>query len=119
MKAITCPQCGALLEDVSLKENIARCDYCRAKILIRPIGESKEEFEVSLVTRAEGGKEDTETYQRGNLTFTKQKYQPNDTLRLAYLSQRTGERMRSFGLFILILAIVTFVFLGIYLSSNI
>jgi DNA-directed RNA polymerase subunit RPC12/RpoP len=117
MKAITCPQCGALLEDISLKDNIARCDYCRAKILIRPIGENKDEFEVSLVTRAEG-KEDTETYQRGNLTFTKQKYQPNDTLRLAYLSQRTGERMRTFGLFGLILAIVIFVFLGIYLNSN-
>jgi DNA-directed RNA polymerase subunit RPC12/RpoP len=118
MKAIICPQCGAALEDISIEKNLARCDYCRAKILIRPFDGSKEEVEVSLVTRAESGKLDNETYTRGNLKFTKQKYEPNSTLRLALLSQRKNERMRSFGLFILVLAIIIFVLSGIYLNSN-
>ncbi|HEX8251381.1 MAG TPA: hypothetical protein VF599_24625 [Pyrinomonadaceae bacterium] len=119
MKAITCPQCGALLEDVSIEKNIARCSYCRAKILIRPFGESKEEVEVSLVTRAEGGKEEKEVYQRGNFTFTKQKFQPNDFLRQVAARQapkRKGEGIRSFGLFVLILGIIAFALIAVYLS---
>lgn len=116
MKALTCPQCGALLKNVSIEKHIVRCAYCRAEILIRPIGDSLEEAEVSLVTRAEGGIEEKETYERGKLTFTKQKYQPNESLRLAYLSQRKTERMRSFGFFVLILGIVVLVLLVVYLS---
>ena len=34
MKAITCPQCGALVREFSLKEKFAQCDYCEAKILL-------------------------------------------------------------------------------------
>ena len=34
MKAIACPQCGALIKTVSLKDNFAHCDYCEAKILL-------------------------------------------------------------------------------------
>ena len=59
MKAFSCPQCGALLQNFSIEQNIARCDYCGAKILIRPLGEinpktGEEEFEFlsSLVLRA-------------------------------------------------------------------
>ena len=119
MKAITCPQCGALLEDVSIEKNIARCSYCRAKILIRPFGESKEEVEVSLATRAEGGKEEKEVYRRGDFTFTKQKFQPNDFLRreaARQSSQRKSEGIRSLGLFVLILGIIAFVLIAVYLS---
>ena len=32
MKAITCPQCGALVKTVSPKDKFAACDYCKAKI---------------------------------------------------------------------------------------
>lgn len=85
MKAFTCPQCGALLQNVSIEKNLARCDYCRAKILIRPIGEltaeKEQEYEISLVTRAEDGEEELETYTRGNLTFTHDKFQPNESLK--------------------------------------
>jgi|SRR5215204_378160 len=116
MKAIICPQCGALLKNVSIEKNIAQCAYCRAEILIRPFGENKEEAEVSLTTRAEGGTEEKETYERGNLTFTKQKYQPNESLRLAYISQRKGERTRNFGFLILTLGIIVFVLTAVYLS---
>ncbi len=34
MKAMTCPQCGALIKKISLKEEFAVCDYCEAKILL-------------------------------------------------------------------------------------
>ncbi len=34
MKAITCPQCGALIKRISLKDKFAFCDYCGAKILL-------------------------------------------------------------------------------------
>jgi DNA-directed RNA polymerase subunit RPC12/RpoP len=34
MKAITCSQCGALIEDVSLKTSFVRCNYCKANVLI-------------------------------------------------------------------------------------
>lgn len=115
MKALTCPQCGALLKNVSIEKHIVQCAYCRAEILIRPIGDSLEEAEVTLVTRAEGGSEEKETYERGNLTFTKQKYQPNESLRLAYLSQQRGKRTRNFGFFVLILGIVAFVVIVVYL----
>lgn len=119
MKAITCPQCGALLEDISIEKNLARCAYCRAIILIRPLeGGNKDEVEVSLQTRAEGGKEEKEIYVRGNLKFTKLKYEPNSTLRLAALSRQKSERVRSSGLLALILGIIIFVLFGIYVSSN-
>ena len=116
MKAITCPQCGALLKNISIEKYVAKCAYCRAEILIRPFGERQEEVEVSLVTRAEGGTEEKEVYERGNLTFTKQKYQPNESLRLAYLAQQRGENMRNFGFLVLILGIVVFVLVAVYLS---
>lgn len=35
MKAITCTQCGALIEKIALKDKFARCDYCGARILLR------------------------------------------------------------------------------------
>ena len=116
MKAIACPQCGALIKNISIEKYIARCTYCRAEILIRPLGEHKEEAEVSLVTRAEGGTEEKEVYVRGNLTFTKQKYQPNEFLRLAYLAQQKGERKRNFGFLVLILGIIVFVLMAVFLS---
>lgn len=31
---MTCPQCGALIKKISLKEKYADCDYCEAKILL-------------------------------------------------------------------------------------
>lgn len=34
MKAITCPQCGALVKKIPLKDKFANCDYCSAKILL-------------------------------------------------------------------------------------
>lgn len=34
MKAIACPQCGALLKTILLKDKFAFCDYCEAKILL-------------------------------------------------------------------------------------
>ena len=34
MKAITCPQCGALVKTISPKDKFALCDYCEAKILV-------------------------------------------------------------------------------------
>ncbi len=34
MKAMTCPQCGALIKKISLKDEFADCDYCEAKILL-------------------------------------------------------------------------------------
>ncbi len=34
MKAVTCPQCGALVKRISLKDKFAVCDYCGAKILL-------------------------------------------------------------------------------------
>lgn len=34
MKAMTCPQCGALIKKISLKEEFADCNYCEAKILL-------------------------------------------------------------------------------------
>lgn len=33
MKAITCPQCGALVKKISLRDKFVPCDYCGAKIL--------------------------------------------------------------------------------------
>lgn len=33
MKAITCPQCGSLIKDVSPRQPIAECDYCGAKVV--------------------------------------------------------------------------------------
>ena len=116
MKALTCPQCGALLKNVSIEKHIIQCVYCRAQVLIRPLGEHKEEAEASLVTRAEGGTEEKEVYVRGNLTFTKQKYQPNEFLRLAYIAQQKGERKRNFGFLILILGIIVFVLMAVFLS---
>lgn len=118
MKALNCPQCGALLKNVSIEKRIIQCAYCGAEVLICPIDGNLEKTEVSLVTRAEGGKEERETYRRENLIFTKQKYQPNATLRLAYLSQRHSERKRDFGFFILILGIVVFVLIAVYLSLH-
>lgn len=34
MKAITCPQCGALIKEVSERQTITECTYCEAKVLI-------------------------------------------------------------------------------------
>lgn len=34
MKAITCPQCGATLENVSERSTIIECEYCGARILL-------------------------------------------------------------------------------------
>lgn len=34
MKAVTCPQCGAIIKRISLKDKFAFCDYCEAKILL-------------------------------------------------------------------------------------
>jgi hypothetical protein len=34
MKVITCPQCGALVREFSLKDKFAQCEYCKAKILL-------------------------------------------------------------------------------------
>ncbi|MGB7068435.1 MAG: hypothetical protein WBD22_02990 [Pyrinomonadaceae bacterium] len=34
MKTFTCTQCGALIEQISLKDRWARCDYCGARILL-------------------------------------------------------------------------------------
>jgi hypothetical protein len=34
MKAMTCPQCGALIRKISLKDKFAECDYCEARILL-------------------------------------------------------------------------------------
>lgn len=34
MKAITCPQCGALIKEVSNRQAITECDYCEAKVLL-------------------------------------------------------------------------------------
>jgi DNA-directed RNA polymerase subunit RPC12/RpoP len=36
MKAITCTQCGAIIEDVSPNSLIINCDYCGARILLDP-----------------------------------------------------------------------------------
>ena len=35
MKAIVCPQCGGLIDDVSESKTIAKCGYCGAKVLIQ------------------------------------------------------------------------------------
>jgi len=34
MKAMTCPQCGALIRKISLREKFAECEYCDARILL-------------------------------------------------------------------------------------
>lgn len=34
MKAMTCPQCGALIRKISLKDKFAECEYCEARILL-------------------------------------------------------------------------------------
>jgi DNA-directed RNA polymerase subunit RPC12/RpoP len=34
MKAITCPQCGAIIKRISLKDESVACDYCGAEILL-------------------------------------------------------------------------------------
>jgi hypothetical protein len=34
MKAITCPQCGALIKRIPVSNKIALCDYCEAKIIL-------------------------------------------------------------------------------------
>jgi DNA-directed RNA polymerase subunit RPC12/RpoP len=34
MKAIVCPQCGGLIDEVSESKTIAKCGYCGAKVLI-------------------------------------------------------------------------------------
>jgi DNA-directed RNA polymerase subunit RPC12/RpoP len=34
MKAIVCPQCGGLIDDVSESKTIAKCGYCGARVLI-------------------------------------------------------------------------------------
>jgi len=34
MKAITCPQCGALIKEVSERQAMTECTYCEAKVLI-------------------------------------------------------------------------------------
>lgn len=34
MKAMTCPQCGALIRKISLKDKFAECEYCDARILL-------------------------------------------------------------------------------------
>ena len=34
MKAIVCPQCGGLINDVSERRTIAKCGYCGARVLI-------------------------------------------------------------------------------------
>ena len=34
MKAMTCPQCGALIKKISLKDKFAECEYCEARILL-------------------------------------------------------------------------------------
>ena len=34
MKAITCPQCGALIKEVSKHQTITECSYCEAKVLM-------------------------------------------------------------------------------------
>jgi DNA-directed RNA polymerase subunit RPC12/RpoP len=34
MKAIVCPQCGGLIDDVSESRTIAKCGYCGAKVII-------------------------------------------------------------------------------------
>jgi DNA-directed RNA polymerase subunit RPC12/RpoP len=35
MKAIVCPQCGGLIDDVSERRTIAKCGYCGAKVIIQ------------------------------------------------------------------------------------
>ncbi|HLM00099.1 MAG TPA: hypothetical protein VK400_03525 [Pyrinomonadaceae bacterium] len=34
MKAITCPQCGGLIQEINENRTIAECEYCDAKILV-------------------------------------------------------------------------------------
>ncbi|HEX8249733.1 MAG TPA: hypothetical protein VF599_16260 [Pyrinomonadaceae bacterium] len=34
MKAITCPQCGGLIQEIAENRTIADCEYCGAKILV-------------------------------------------------------------------------------------
>lgn len=43
MKAIACPQCGALIKTVSNKEKFAVCEYCAAKIILPLEPESRVE----------------------------------------------------------------------------
>jgi len=35
MKAIVCPQCGGLIDEVSESQTLAKCGYCGAKIIIQ------------------------------------------------------------------------------------
>jgi DNA-directed RNA polymerase subunit RPC12/RpoP len=35
MKAIVCPQCGGLIDDVSESRTIAKCGYCGARVIIQ------------------------------------------------------------------------------------
>src|SRR5215203_7074273 len=37
MKAITCTQCGAIIEDVSERSVIIHCNYCGARLRVDPI----------------------------------------------------------------------------------
>lgn len=46
MKAIACPQCGALVKTVSPGDKLESCDYCKAKIILtedreRPVNDSE------------------------------------------------------------------------------
>ena len=51
MKAMTCPQCGAVIKSISRRDEFAPCDYCGAKILIE---ENKDRIiEISDKTIAE------------------------------------------------------------------
>ena len=119
MKAFSCPQCGALLQNFSIEQNIARCDYCGAKILIRPLGEinpktGEEEFEISLVTRAESGVEEKETYSRGKFTFTKNKYQVNESLKEIFDNKK--EKKPAYFLPLIVSAIIIFILAAAYLN---
>jgi DNA-directed RNA polymerase subunit RPC12/RpoP len=43
MKAIVCPQCGGLIDDVSERRTIAKCGYCGARVLIEQVVKPKPE----------------------------------------------------------------------------
>ncbi len=44
MKAMTCPQCGAVIKSISRRDEFALCDFCGAKILIEEITDRRIEI---------------------------------------------------------------------------
>lgn len=105
MKAMTCPQCGALIKKISLKDEFADCDYCKAKILL---AENKDK----IVEITEKKLTAWEQYRENRRKIDERTKQNNWDIE--YSEETQPENPRIFGY--IILAVIALIVIGAFIA---